>query len=99
MLNLLDLSILPALLLIFARITAFFVSMPLFSYKTIPMVYKVSFSFFISIVMVSTIEVESMSIDHIYILLLAKEVVVGLMIGLIAYIILSTVQIAGGFID
>src|SRR5690625_7952206 len=30
---------------------------------------------------------------------MVKEVIVGLFIGLIAYIILSAVQIAGGFID
>src|SRR5690625_6522019 len=39
------------------------------------------------------------ALDHHYILLLLKEVTVGLAIGLIAYIILSAVQIAGGFID
>ena len=37
--------------------------------------------------------------DHIIIFLLLKEVLVGLLIGLIAFIILSAVQIAGGFID
>ena len=34
-----------------------------------------------------------------YILLIMKEVIIGLFIGLIAYIIMSAIQIAGGFID
>ena len=31
--------------------------------------------------------------------LIMKEVIIGLFIGLIAYIIMSAIQIAGGFID
>ena len=34
-----------------------------------------------------------------YYLLILKEAFVGLLIGFIAYIILSAIQIAGGFID
>ena len=46
-----------------------------------------------------TFSIEPFVINGQYILLVLKEVVVGVAIGLVAYIIFSAVQIAGGFID
>src|SRR5699024_8973540 len=86
-------------LLIFVRVTAFFVTIPLFSYRTIPTPFKIGLSFFLSLIMVTSVDSVNMTIDGMYLLLLIKEMSVGLFIGLIAYIILSAVQIAGGFID
>lgn len=99
MLELIHLSIIPAFLLIFARVIAFLMTVPLFSYRTIPTPIKVGLGFFLSLVILSSMEAPVFSIDHHFVLLLLKEVTVGLAIGLIAYIILSVVQIAGGFID
>lgn len=99
MLDIIDLSTIPAFLLIFARVIAFFVAVPLFSYRTIPTMFKIGFSFFLSLIMVSSLEVTNIVVDHTFIFLLVKEAFVGLLIGLIAYIILSAIQIAGGFID
>lgn len=94
-----NLSIIPAFLLIFARTLAFFITVPLFSYRTIPTMFKIGFSFFLSLIIWTSMESTTFILDHIYLLLVLKEVAVGLAIGLIAYIILSIVQIAGGFID
>lgn len=100
MLEFIDLSILPTFLLTFARMIAYFVVMPLFSYRTIPTTFKIGFSFFLSLIFISSLETPNLiEFDFQFILLLIKEVTVGLLIGLIAYIILSAVQIAGGFID
>lgn len=99
MLELINLSQLPVFLLIIARVAAFFVTMPLFSYKTIPMPFKVGISFFLALIMVSTVGVDTLPIDLTYFILLIKEIIVGLLIGLLAYIILAAIQIAGGFID
>jgi len=99
MLEIIDLSTIPTFLLIFARMLAFFVIMPLFSYRTIPMSFRIGLSFFFSLVMAAHLDAEITAIDFQFIFLLLKEVTVGLFIGLIAYIILSAVQIAGGFID
>jgi len=99
MLDFIPLSVIPTFLLIFARTLAFFMTVPLFSYRTIPTLFKIGFSFFLSIVIFTSMEPSVFALDHHYILLLLKEVTVGLAIGLIAYIILSAVQIAGGFID
>src|SRR5699024_396122 len=44
-------------------------------------------------------DASGVQVDEMYIFLLVKEILVGLFIGLIAYMILAAVQIAGGFID
>src|SRR5699024_5778095 len=99
MLDYLSLSIIPSFLLVFARTLEFLMTVPLFSYRTIPNMFKIGFSFFLSIVILTSFDSPVVSLEYSYILLLLKEVTVGLAIGLIAYIILSAVQTAGGFID
>lgn len=94
-----DINSLPIFLLIFARVLAFFVAMPLFSYRTIPTMFKIGFSFFMALIMLNTVDATTLVIDHTFIFLLVKEVLVGLFIGLIAYIIISAIQVAGGFVD
>lgn len=99
MLDVIDINRLPVFLLILVRVVAFFATMPLFSYRTIPRPFKLGLSFFLAFLMFYAIDAPAIAIDGHYFLLLLKEAVVGLFIGLIAYIILSAVQIAGGFID
>ncbi|SEB03106.1 flagellar biosynthetic protein FliR [Thalassobacillus cyri] len=99
MLETINLASIPAFLLILVRVTAFFVTLPLFSYRNVPTQHKVGFSFFLALLMFFTIDIPLVLPNGTYILLLLKEAFVGIMIGLIAYIILAAVQIAGGFID
>lgn len=87
------------LLLIFVRVSAFFVSVPLFSYRTIPPQLKIALAFILSWMMYYTFSIEAFPIDGDYILLVLKEAIIGLTLGITAFIILSAVQIAGGFID
>lgn len=89
----------PVFLLIFIRVTSFFVTVPLFSYRNIPNVHKVGLSFFLSYLMFLSMEHPDIAIDEIYFMLVIKEVLVGLLIGLVAFMVMSAVQIAGGFID
>ncbi|MGD6816153.1 flagellar biosynthetic protein FliR [Metabacillus sp. 84] len=89
----------PFFLLIFARITAFMITMPLFSYRTIPAFHKAGFSFFLALIMFETLNPADMAIDGTYFLLLMKEVFTGLLIGFIAYMIYTAIMIAGSFID
>ncbi|MDR7249332.1 flagellar biosynthetic protein FliR [Bacillus pumilus] len=90
----------PAFLLVFIRITAFFVTVPLLAHRTIPAVHRVGFSLFLAVISFSTIkEPPALDIDGLYMMLAVKEAMVGLLLGLIAYIIVSAVQIAGSFID
>lgn len=99
MLEYISIQSIPIFLLIFARVIAFFVTMPLFSYRTIPTSYKIGLAFFIALIFFPTYDHSSVHFEQLYLLLLLKEVMVGLLIGLIAYMIVSAVQIAGGFID
>src|SRR5690625_4200881 len=94
MLEYINLAIIPVFLLIFVRIIAFFVTMPLFSYRTIPNIFKIGLSFFLAIIIFPSVNLEEIVLDS-YVFLLLMEII----IGLIAYVILSAVQIAGGFVD
>ncbi|WP_249869771.1 flagellar biosynthetic protein FliR [Oceanobacillus saliphilus] len=99
MLELVNINSLPVFLLIFVRVLAFFVTMPLFSYRTVPLQFKIGFSFFLAMIMFYTVDSTGLVMNEMYIFLLVKEAMVGLLIGLIAFIIVSALQIAGGFID
>ncbi len=90
----------PLFLLVFARIGAFFVSAPLFSYRNIPVMNKIMISAALAFFASFAIEPASeLLIDGRYFLLIVKEAIVGVGIGLIAMLILYAVQVAGGFID
>ncbi|SEH73136.1 flagellar biosynthetic protein FliR [Halobacillus karajensis] len=99
MLDAIYLTNIPAFLLILVRVTSFFVTLPLFSYRTVPTRHKIAFSFFLAVMMYFTVPTPSLPIDSEYFLLLLKEMGVGIAVGLLAYIILAAIQIAGGFID
>lgn len=86
-------------LLILTRVTAFLVTVPLFSYRAIPTTQRIIFGALIAWMMSYTIEFPNLEMDGTYILLILKEAMVGLSIGMIAFIIMAVIQIAGGFID
>ncbi|MED3660412.1 flagellar biosynthetic protein FliR [Ureibacillus terrenus] len=87
------------LLLMFVRVSAFFVAVPFYSYRTIPPQLKIALALMLAWMMYYTVQIEPVPIDGNYILLIFKEAMIGLTIGLAAAIIFSIFQIAGGFID
>lgn len=89
----------PAFLLVFVRVSSFFIMMPIFSHRSIPSTHKIGFAFFLAWIIFYTIEAPVLEIDGAYFLLIIKEALVGLLIGFFAYLMLSAIQIAGGFID
>lgn len=99
MLDLIDLTKIPAFLLILVRVSGFFVTMPIFSYRNIPVQHKIGVSFFLAWIMYYTIDIPFILVNETFFLLIIKEALVGILIGFIAYLILVAVQIAGGFID
>lgn len=99
MIDYIDLSSIPVFLLIMIRIAAFFISMPLFSYRTVPTQFKIGFIFFLTFIMFYTLDFGQVNLEEQYVSLMLKEALVGLMIGLIAFIVISAIQIAGGFVD
>jgi len=99
MLEFIDFTLLPTFLLIFARMLAFLITLPVFSYRTIPFQYRLGLAFFLSLIVTSSFGNVDIDLTAHFIVLLIKEIAVGLLIGLISYMVMSVVQIAGGFID
>ncbi|MCL6586015.1 MAG: flagellar type III secretion system protein FliR [Anoxybacillus sp.] len=92
-------SYFPAFLLVFARVASFFATVPLFSYRTIPNTHKIGLSFFLSWTMFLAMKKEAIPLDDTYVLLVGKEVLVGLCLGFFAYLMMAAIQIVGGLID
>lgn len=92
-------NVLPTFMLIFVRTLAFFTVLPIFSYRTVPNQFKIGLAFFLALIMVFTLEVRPLEVNGIYFLLIIKEVLVGLFVGLIAMMLMYAIQVAGGFID
>lgn len=90
---------LPAFLLVFIRVSSFFVTLPLFSYRTMPNIMKIGLSFFLAWITFFSIDAPVIDINGQYFMLIIKESLVGLFVGFIAYVIMSAIQVAGGFID
>lgn len=89
----------PAFLLVLVRVTGFMATVPIFSYRNVPVIHKIGLSVVLSFFILSTLQTPIIALDGEYFLLLIKELMVGLSIGFIAAIILYALQIAGGFID
>jgi len=90
---------LAAYLLILTRVTAFFVTLPLFSYRAIPTTQRIIFGALLAWSMVYSVDMPELEINGAYLLLVVKEAMTGLFIGIIAFIVMAAIQIAGGFID
>jgi flagellar biosynthetic protein FliR len=92
--------LLPTFLLIFFRITSFFLIAPVFGTRSVPSTFKLGLSFFISLLVFQVIGVESqVAFDEAFLILLIKEIGVGILLGFAASIFLYALQIAGGLID
>ncbi|WP_026689886.1 flagellar biosynthetic protein FliR [Alteribacter aurantiacus] len=89
----------PAYLLVLVRMSAFVITLPLFSYQNVPSMYKVGFSFFMAWIVFFAYEWPVIEIDALFFTLIIKEALVGLTIGFVASLVLYAIQVAGGFID
>lgn len=95
-------SILPyfgGFMLVFCRITSFFVVAPIFSAHNVPSQFKIGLSFFVAFLVFSVLGSSQVAMDGMYIIAILKEVLVGLVLGFTAYLFFTVVQIAGSFID
>jgi flagellar biosynthetic protein FliR len=89
-------------LLVFVRMTGLFVVAPIFGRRNMPAYFKIGFSFFTALILVNTTAIQSVQYDNnllSYALLAAKEFLVGLSMGFIAYIAYNAIYIAGEIID
>jgi len=84
-----------AFILIFCRIMAFLAVAPVFSRKDVVALFKVGFATILSFVMLSVVEIGKIPPDEPFILLLALNVVEGLVLGYVCMLIFEVVQAAG----
>lgn len=90
----------PNSLLIFCRITAFFAVVPVFSSRNVPNIFKIGLSVFVTLIIFAGFGMnDPVPIDATYVLLIIREILVGVLLGFIAYLFFSVVQIAGSFMD
>ncbi|TBL77742.1 flagellar biosynthetic protein FliR [Paenibacillus thalictri] len=91
---------LPAFLLVFCRISAFFVVAPVFSSRNVPGTFKIGFTFFVALIAFTTVGFSSpVSFDTLYLLSIIRELLVGICLGFVSYLFFTVVQIAGSFVD
>jgi flagellar biosynthesis protein FliR len=91
---------LPLFLLVFVRVTCFFISAPLWMERQIPAPFKLGFAFFTSIIVVGIIDVpKELDLNGTYYLLIVKEIAVGLCLGVFAGFLFYAVELAGTFVD
>lgn len=89
-------------LLVLVRISGMFYLSPIFGRRDIPTYYKVGFCFFLSVIVANTIPVPDLSGYKTlasYVVLIGRELLIGLMMGFISYMIFSSIHIAGQLID
>ncbi|QKS71423.1 flagellar type III secretion system protein FliR [Paenalkalicoccus suaedae] len=89
----------PPFLLILVRMSAFLLTLPFFSYQNIPARMKVGIALFLSWIIYFTEDWPLLELNYEYVLLILKEALVGLTVGLVATVLYYAIQIAGGLID
>jgi flagellar biosynthesis protein FliR len=94
-----DISSFPAFLLILTRVSAFFLTIPVFSYRNLPAMHKIGLSLTLAWIMLYAVDPKPVPVDGTFLVLVLKEAMIGLSIGFIAAIVFYALQVAGGFID
>lgn len=93
-------QLLPNAMLIFCRMTSFLVVVPLFSSRNVPSMFKIGLALFLTLIVTAAQGTSQLvPMDAQYVLLIIREIIVGLLLGFIAYLFFTAVQIAGSFID
>ncbi|WHY79747.1 flagellar biosynthetic protein FliR [Neobacillus sp. WH10] len=87
-------------LLVFVRISSFMVTVPIFSGRQVPNLYKIGLSMVLSVLCVGVINepIHSFPLGKM-VLLILKEFMVGIVLGMVANILFYAVQLAGALLD
>ncbi|WP_090839975.1 flagellar biosynthetic protein FliR [Alkalicoccus daliensis] len=89
----------PVFMLILVRMSAFMLTLPFFSHQRIPGQLKIGIAVFMTWIIFFTEDWPVLEINYEFFLLILKEALIGLTVGLIATIIFYAIQIAGGLMD
>lgn len=91
---------LPFWLLVFVRLASFFLAAPVWRDRQIPPQFKIGFAFFVTVMVTGAVKpVHVPEVDSVYLLLVLKETVVGISLGMLTAFLLYAVQLAGSFVD
>jgi flagellar biosynthetic protein FliR len=91
---------LPVFLLVFVRLTAFFVAAPFFSVRGVPNQFKIGFAFLMALISFNYVQVQAqIPLDLTFVLHVMKEVLVGVILGFLCELMYLTIQVAGGLMD
>ena len=89
-------------IIVLVRMTGMFVVSPVFGRRNLPAYYKIGFSFFLALIVTSSNSIvmpETNGTILEYALIVAKELVIGISIGFIPYLMFSCIYFAGQIID
>lgn len=89
-------------LLVLVRLTGMFFLSPIFGRRNLPNYFKVGFCFMFSLIVAQSVPVPDLSAYTTltsYAVLIGKELLIGLMMGFISYMVFSSIYIAGQLID
>lgn len=93
-------QVFPAFLLVLCRISAFMVVAPVLSSRNVPRTLKIGLAFFVSVMVFLSVGFDASVVwDGTYVLAVLREVLAGLLIGYVAYLFFTVMQIAGAFMD
>ena len=87
--------------IIFFRVTGIVVMMPFFGSDNVPRLVKIGLSLVITVVLVPTIAIGDVMLpDNLvgYVVMVAKELLVGMLLGWISVLVFNGVQFAGGLL-
>jgi flagellar biosynthetic protein FliR len=91
---------LPVFLLVFVRLTAFFVAAPFFSVRGVPNQFKIGFAFLMAVISFSYVPLQGqIPLDLTFVLHVIKEALVGGILGFLCEMMYLSVQVAGGLMD
>lgn len=87
-------------MLIFCRITAFFVVSPVFSARNVPNTFKIGLSGIVALLIYLLYGThQTVPTDLTYLVFVVREILIGLLMGYIATLMFSVIMMAGSFID
>ncbi len=89
-----------SMLLVLTRMTTFFVTMPLLSYRNVPVLFRLGLSVALGFLVISQMKINpDLALDAVFLVLIVKEAMVGLLLGFTASMIFAAIQMAGAMID
>jgi flagellar biosynthetic protein FliR len=67
--------------------------------RSVPAPFRIGIAFFMTLFTFMSIEVQFMEIDAAYILMVLREVLIGVLLGFVAFMFFTVIQISGSFVD